>query len=83
MQQICNLCDKQDIEDEFHFVIEYPMYRDIRSKFIKKYFFRCPDMFKFIQLMKSNDINILRKLAKYIIQAFELPNRLIKRINMK
>ena len=35
-QRVCNLCDKRDIEDEFHFIIVCPIYSNIRSKFIKK-----------------------------------------------
>ena len=81
-QRICNLCDKRDIEDEFHFIIVCPIYSNIRSKFIKKYFFQRPSMFKFIELMQSNNVNVLRKLAKYIIQAFELRNTLTNRIDI-
>ena len=40
-------------------------------------------MYKFIELMQSNNENVLRKLAKYVIQAFELSNKLIDRIDIK
>ena len=62
-QIICNLCDKRDIEDEFHFIFVCSIYSNIRSKYIKKYFFQRPSMFKFIELMQSNNVNVLRKLA--------------------
>ena len=39
-------------------------------------------MFKFIELMQSNNVNVLKKLAKYVIQAFELRNTLINRIDI-
>ena len=37
--RICNVCDKRDIEDEYHFIIICPVYNRIRSKYIKKHFF--------------------------------------------
>ena len=39
-------------------------------------------MFKFIELMQSNNVNVLGKLAKYVIQAFELRNTLTNRIDI-
>ena len=76
---ICNLCEKHDIEDEYHFIIVCPINNNIRVKFIKKYFFQRPSMYKFLQLMQSDNVNVLRKLAKYAIQAFEMRNSSINR----
>ena len=51
-QRYCFYC-QDDIEDEFHFVLCCPIYKDVRVKYIKKYY-RCkPSMFKFIQLCKT------------------------------
>lgn len=42
-QRICPMCKLQfgqnsDIEDEYHFILICPTYRDLRKKFIKKYY---------------------------------------------
>jgi len=42
------------VEDEFHFVCECTMYDVIRKSFLPKYFWKRPNMFKFIELIKSD-----------------------------
>ena len=49
----CTLCTKDDIEDEFHFVLICPLYRSLRNQYISKYYQNHPSMFKFIQLCRS------------------------------
>jgi hypothetical protein len=34
-ERICQLCNTQDIEDEFHFILVCNLYQEIRTKFIK------------------------------------------------
>ena len=33
----CTLCDSNDIEDEFHFILKCPVYNDVRAAYIKRY----------------------------------------------
>jgi len=40
----CIACNK--LEDEFHFMLECPLYKDIRKIYIKKYFWKYPNIFK-------------------------------------
>ena len=35
----CQLCNT--LEDEFHFMLECPLYRDVRVKYIRKYYVNC------------------------------------------
>lgn len=65
----CELCNLQEIEDEFHFIIICNCYTALRREFIKPYFYRRPSMFKFLQLLKSKNKSELIGLAKYIIFA--------------
>ena len=39
------------LEDEYHFVFECEIYKDLRSKYIAPYYWRRPNMFKFIELL--------------------------------
>ena len=47
-QRLCLLCDKRDVEDEYHFVLICPIYLHYRKRFIMSYFFKRPSVHKFI-----------------------------------
>ncbi len=68
----CILCEQ--LEDEYHFVLECGMYADIRKTYIRRYFWIRPSMVKFIELVKSEHSQTVRNLAKYIHQAFQIRN---------
>ena len=65
----CVYCDL--LEDEFHFVLECKCYTELRNKYIPRYFFRRPSMFKFVELLNTTNTKILRNLSTYIFLAFE------------
>ena len=50
-ERLCFLCNT--LEDEFHFILECLVYSDFRSQYIKKKFWKRPNMLKFIELMTS------------------------------
>lgn len=79
-QRQCTMCNTADIEDEYHFVCVCTLYSNIRNTYIKAYYSRRPSMYKFIDLMKSNNVNILRNLCKFISEAFLLRNSVINQI---
>ena len=54
----CRVCNV--LEDEYHFVIECSLYKELRDKYIPKYYWLRPSMFKFVQLMKSNKEKVIR-----------------------
>ena len=43
--RVCTLCDKYDIEDEYHFILQCPFYDDFRALYIKKYYYKKPIVF--------------------------------------
>ena len=45
----------EQIEDEYHFLLECPKYCNIRDRFLKPYHYRRPTAFKFIQIMSSKN----------------------------
>ena len=65
----CQICNK--LEDEHHFLTECVSYKDLRKTLIKLYFHKKTSMFKTIRLVKSENVQILRKLAMYTFKAFE------------
>ena len=66
----CNVCAV--LEDEFHMLFECVLYKDLRKKYIKRYFWNRPSMFKLQALFQSHNENILRNLGIFIHKAFEL-----------
>lgn len=77
LERKCELCDKNDLEDEYHFTIICPVYSDIRKQYIQKYYYIRPSVIKFITLMNSTNRKTLNNLALYIIKAFQLRNSLM------
>ena len=66
----CFFCNV--LEDEYHFVLECSVYLELRKKYISKYFWKRPNMFKFIDLINSSSTSCIRKLCTIIFQAFKL-----------
>ena len=69
----CKLCNK--LEDEFHFVLECPLYDDFRKQYIGQYYFRRPSMFEFIKLVSSKRKSQVKNLATFIFKAFIARNK--------
>ena len=61
-----------DLEDEFHFILICPCYSDTRKKFIRKYFYKNPSMFKFIELLKSDNRTNIVNLTNFIKNAVSI-----------
>ena len=79
-ERICQLCLKSDIEDEYHFILICPKLEDLRKLYIQKYYLKHPSMFKFIELLTSNNKVILTKLALYCIKGFKLRDNLLNSV---
>ena len=71
----CKHC--QILEDEFHFILECPLYSNIRTVYFKRYYYTRPNMFKLTKLMSSNSKKQIRNLATFIIKAFDVRNRIL------
>ncbi|KAL4219933.1 hypothetical protein ACF0H5_020345 [Mactra antiquata] len=67
----CKICRTIDIEDEYHFVIICPFYKNLRENFIKPKFYIRPSVHKFISLLNSDESDDIFNLSKYIHFAFE------------
>ena len=72
----CELCNN-GIEDEFHFLLECPVYSSIRKQLINRYYWNRPSMYKLVQLFNSKRRKEIIALAKYVYQAFKLRRELI------
>ena len=72
----CNVSAHYDqIEDEFHFVLQRPFYAYLRNRHIpKRYIKRHPFLNDFYDLMQSHNESVISRLAQYLIQASKKRN---------
>ena len=68
----CKICNV--LEDEYHFVIECPFYTELRTRYIKQFFLRRPNMIKFILLICSTSEKEMRNLVIFVQKAFQIRN---------
>ena len=72
--RICNVCRCADVEDEYHFLLVCPAYGCIRKQYINSYYYRRPSVYKFIELLQCSNECVIKRLSKYIYEAFMLRN---------
>ena len=59
----CKICNV--FKDKFHFLLECPLYDNLRKVYINKYYWRRPSMLKFVLLL-SNEQGKTSKLFNFI-----------------
>ena len=62
-QRLCKSCNMNKIEDEFHFLLVCPKYRDLRCKYFKRYYCHWPTLYKFENIMLSKSNKVLFKFS--------------------
>ena len=73
-QRLCKSCNMKQIEDEFHFLLVCPKYRELRRKYLKPYFCHWPTLRKFDNLMSSTTYKTVLNLSKFIYYAMKIRN---------
>lgn len=71
------------LEDEIHFVLKCKACIDLRRHYIiPRFYYARPSMLKFIELMTSNNLNILNKVGCCLVKAFERHNTRINNFRL-
>ena len=70
-ERTCTICDMGEVGDEYHFVMNCPVFQEDRDKFLPM-INNDKSPSAFIKLLKSDDIKILRGLAKFLKILFEI-----------
>ena len=65
-EKICKSCNMKQIEDEYHFLLVCPNYRELRMKFFKPYFCHWPTINKFEALLSATSKKVICNLSKFI-----------------
>ena len=72
MKRFCTLCHTGEVGDEYHYVLICPIFLEARKQFIQKYYYSRPSVFKFLELINSENKIILVKLAKFLKIVFSI-----------
>ena len=70
-ERICPFCPGKQ-EDEFHLLLECSSYRDIRQRFIPRYYTHHPSMLKTVQLLNTSSNKLIKALGKFVFLAFKI-----------
>ena len=62
----CNLCVKNDLGDEFHYLLTCPFFKNDRKELLKPYYFTRPNIIKYKELLTSRNKMVLIKLSKFM-----------------
>ena len=71
-ERLCNVCNMNAVETEYHFLLVCPRYTDLRRKFLKPYFCHWPSINKFNTLLMGSSKPAMIKTAKFIYYASQL-----------
>ena len=77
--RLCNLCDKQEIEDEYHFVIRCPINKNIRDIYLPSVDSDRSTELLFYSLFNGNREQVLN-LARFIYNAFKVREEKIRQL---
>ena len=66
--RICPSCNIGAIGDEFHYIMQCPVFQIQRQRCLGTPYLINPDREKFLSLLQNNNFNTLRKLAKLITE---------------
>jgi hypothetical protein len=66
--RICGHCNKNDLGDEFHNILNCPFFEQDRNIYIPKYYYSRPNVLKYKLLLSSKKKSELIKLSKFINQ---------------
>ena len=66
--RFCLFC-KNIVEDEYHFVIKCPLYKDLREVYIPPKYYTIPSLHKFYLLIAAENEIIVKKLSMYLFYA--------------
>ena len=75
-ERLCTSCNRNEIEDEYHFILICPSYKEIRNKYVCEYYWKAPSMWKLVQLLNSHDLNALKSLGKFLYFATSKRNKM-------
>jgi len=73
----CQVCKIHEIEDDFHFVLNFPLYTNLLKHYIKQFYTNRPSMYNLTELLNNQKKSELCMLSKHVTEAVKLRNSII------
>ena len=70
-ERICDLCNKEELGDESHYLFNCTFFLNERKKIIPEYLYNVPNTISFSELMNSDDKYVLIGLSKIVMSVFK------------
>lgn len=68
-QRLCVYCNMSVVEDEYHFLLICPLYRELRVKYLPRYYYTWPNLNKFKSWLNTNKSILLKNMANLLYMA--------------
>ena len=75
-ERLCIYWENRQIDDEYHFICECPIFNNLRGMYINPYYRIRPNVYKLCQLLSTQNNTDIIKIGKYIKEAFQIRIRL-------
>ena len=73
-EHVCNNCTMSVLETEYHYLLVCPKFYNLRTKYIKKYYYTWPTLHKLTHLLSSKSNITVQNLSKFIVFANRIRN---------
>ena len=73
-ERVCNNCTMSVLETEYHYVLICPKFYNLRTNYIKIYYYTWPTLHKLTQLLSSKSNITVQNLSKVIFFANRMRN---------
>ena len=71
LERTCHVCNRGQIGDEYHYILECNVFGLQRKKYLPEKYHCRPNFYKFSELMKTADYNVLTNLCIFISKIYE------------
>lgn len=66
------MCHQNDTDDEYHYIFKCPFYEELREKYIKRFYYVKPNVYKLVKLLSVDNTKELNNLGKFLLQTVKL-----------
>ena len=78
--RVCPLCPMHIIEDEYHFFLVCPTYRELRKKHLPKFYCRWLSKNTFLKSLNEDQISVVKKLTNIVYLVNEKQTFLLQNV---